>query len=199
MNLQEIREEVRARGYDYVPDSRIDRWIKMVYESVCSLEPWPFLESEVTGSAPLTVHDLSQILYVAHEDITLRGTDLRDIRDSDPALDDVGKPSNWYLEGNTVKVWPVSTDQIWVRYIRKPPALSSNSSVPLFPEAYHDSILVDGAVIKGLKDNDEYDQAAGLQNLYDAAVQAMRDALIVRNYQNPFQIVQTRHPDDYIA
>ena len=199
MNLGEIRNEVKARGYDYVPNSRLDAWIKQTYEEVCSLEPWPFLEAEVQGQAPLTIHDLSQVLYVAFGDRTLRGTDPRDIRDRDPALDNTGIPSNWYLDGNEIRIWPQAVEQIWVRYIRKPPALSGDSAVPLIPLAYHDSILVDGAVVKGLKDNDEYEQAAGLRSLYEAAVQAMRDAILVRNYQNPYQIVQTRHPDDYIA
>lgn len=199
MNLGEIRREVQSRGYDYVSVSRLDAWIKQVYEEVCSLEPWPFLETEISGAAPLTVHDLSQVLYVSFGDRTLRGTDLRDIRDRDPGLDNTGIPSNWYLSGNEIRIWPIAAEQIWVRYIRKPPALTNDSSEPLIPVAYHDSILVDGAVVKGLKDNDEYDQAAGLKTLYDAAIQSMRDALLVRNYQNPFQIAQTRHPDDYIA
>ena len=60
-------------------------------------------------------------------------------------------------------------------------------------------VLVDYGVMAGLKDNDEYDQAQGLRAVIDAQVQDLRDQIMVRNYQNPTQIVQTRHPDDYIA
>lgn len=198
MNLGEIRTEVEGRGYDYISDSRLNLWIKQGYKWVCSLEPWPFLETTVSGAAPLTVSDLSQILHVSHEDIVLRGADYRDIRDMDPALDDTGDPSFWYLEGDTIKTWPDSTKVLTVRYVRKPPELSSDTSTPLLPEAHH-PILVDLAVISGLKDNDEYDQAQGLRGVVEAQVQDLRDQIMVRNYQNPTQIVQTRHPDDYIA
>lgn len=198
MNLGEIRAEVESRGYDYVENSRLDLWIKQAYRYVCSLEPWPFLEASVSGQAPLTVADLSQVLYVSYEDETLRGAGYRDIKDLDPGLNDTGKPVMWYLDGDTIHTWPTSTEVLDVRYIRKPPELSSDSSTPLIPEAHH-PLLVDLTVISGLKDNDEYEQAQGLRAVADAQIQDLRDQIMVRNYQNPTQIVQTRHPDDYIA
>lgn len=198
MNLGEIRAEVESRGYDYVSDSRLNLWIKQGYRWVCALEPWPFLESSVSGQAPLTISDLSQILHVSTGDETLRGADYRDIRDLDPSLDDTGTPVMWYLTGDTINTWPTSTETLEVRYVRKPPELSSDSSTPLLPDAHH-PLLVDYAVMSGLKDNDEYDQAQGLRAVIEAQVQDLRDQIMVRNYQNPTQIVQTRHPDDYIA
>ena len=198
MTLAEIRAEVESRGYDYVSDSRLNLWIKQGYRWVCALEPWPFLETTVTGAAPLNISDLSQVLHVSYDDEVLRGADYRDIRDMDPNLDDTGDPVMWYLEGDTIKTWPDSTETLTVRYVRKPPELSSDSSTPLLPDAHH-PLLVDYAVMAGLKDNDEYDQAQGLRAVIDAQVQDLRDQILVRNYQNPQQIVQTRHPDDYIA
>ena len=198
MNRGEIRAEVQARGYDYVGDSRLNLWIDQAYQYVCALEPWWFLEASVSGAAPLTIADLSQVLHVSYEDEVLRGTDYRDVRDMDPALDDTGKPEMWYLEDNTIHTWPTSSETIAVRYIQKPTSLSSDSSVPLIPLAHH-PVLVDLAVISGLKDNDEYDQAQGLRAVVEAQIQDLRDQVMVRNYQNPTQIVQTRHPDDYIA
>lgn len=198
MNLGEIRAEVQARGYDYVSATRINDWIKQSYRLVCAMEPWSFLESEVTGAAPLTISDLSQVLYVVSGAQTLRGTDYRDIRDMDPGLDDTGEPVSWYLKNNEINVWPTSNNEVWVRYLRTPPALSNDSATPLIPDAFQE-ILIDMAVVRGLKDNDEYEQASNLQVLVDNAVQAMKDALIVRNYQNPTQIVQSRPNEDYIS
>lgn len=198
MTRGEIRAEVESRGYDYVSDSRLNLWIKQAYQYVCALEPWWFLETSASGQAPLALSDLSQVLYVAYGDVSLRGADWRDIRDLDPGLDDTGTPVMWYLEGQTIKTWPDSTESLNVRYIREPPALDTDGDSPLIPEAYH-PILVDLVVIHGLKDNDEYEQAQGLQAVVDRSVQDMRDQEMVRNYQNPTQIVQTRHPDDYIA
>ena len=198
MNLGEIRAEVESRGYDYVSDSRLNLWIRQGYRYICALEPWPFLETSVSGQAPLTVADLSQILHVSTGDETLRGADYRDIRDLDPGLDDTGTPAMWYLTGDTINTWPTSTEVLEVRYIRKPAELTSDSSEPLIPEAHH-PVLVDYAVMSGLKDNDEYEQAQGLRAVVEAQIQDLRDQIMVRNYQNPTQIVQTRHPDDYIA
>lgn len=198
MNLGAIRAEVESRGYDYVSDSRLNLWIRQGYRWICSLEPWPFLETSVSGQAPLTIADLSQILHVSTGDETLRGADYRDIRDLDPGLDDTGTPVMWYLTGNTINTWPTSTEVLEVRYIRKPAELSSDTDEPLLPEAHH-PVLVDYGVMAGLKDNDEYEQAQGLRAVIDAQIQDLRDQIMVRNYQNPTQIVQTRHPDDYIA
>lgn len=198
MNLGEIRAEVESRGYDYVSDSRLNLWIKQGYRWVCSLEPWPFLETTISGQAPLTVADLSQLLHVSSEDRVLRGADYRDIKDRDPNLDDVGTPEFWYLTGDTINTWPTSSEVLEVRYVRKPAELSSDSDVPLIPEAHH-PILVDYAVMAGLKDNDEYEQAQGLRAVIDAQVQDLRDQIMVRNYQNPQTLVQSGLPDDYIA
>lgn len=198
MNLGQIRAEVQARGYDYVAAARINDWIKQSYRLVCAMEPWSFLESEVTGAAPLTITDLSQVLYVVSGAQTLRAMDYRDIRDQDPGLDDVGDPVSWYLKNNEINVWPTSNNEVWVRYLRTPPALSNDSATPLIPDAFQE-ILIDMAVVRGLKDNDEYEQASNLQVLVDGSIQAMKDALIVRNYQNPTQIVQSRPNEDYIS
>jgi hypothetical protein len=197
MTFEEIRAEVSARGYQYVTEARLNTWIRQAYEWVCAQEPWPFLETETTAAAPLTLSDLSQVLFVSHEDNILRGTDLRDIRDLDPSLTETGDPSRWYLDGDTIKVWPTGTPTIYVRYIRKPPAYADNAE-PLIPSAYQE-VLIDGAVVRGLKDNDEYEQAAGLQGIVDNHIQAMRDGILSRNYQNPQTVVQSGLPDDYIA
>jgi hypothetical protein len=198
MNLEQIRAEVQDRGYNYLPTSRIDLWIKQTYEWVCSVQPWPFLEATIAGAAPLDIPDLSQILYVAGPNTGLDGADLRDILDADPALTETGTATNWYLEGNTVKIWPAEAGvAISVRYIKQPPALTDLDS-PLLPSAYHE-ILVDGAVLRGLKDNDEYDTAQALQAVIDMQVEGMKVAILNRNYQNPTSLVQSGDPEDYGA
>lgn len=198
MNLAQIRTEVQARGYDYVATSRIDLWIGQTYEWVCGQQAWPFLEATATGTAPLDIPDLSQVLFVGAGDTVLEGADLRDILDADPSLAATGTPGNWYLDLNTVKVWPADAAAVLtVRYVRKPPALTDVTE-PLLPSAYHE-ILVDGAVLRGLKDNDEYDTASALQNVIDLQVEGMKDAVLQRNYQNPTIQVQSGSPSDYRA
>jgi hypothetical protein len=199
MTFKEIREEVQDRGYQYVTTARVDKWVRQAYIWVCSQQPWPFLEAEETGASPLTIADLSQVLYVTDTDnnVALHGLDLRDIRDKDPGLTSTGNPVNWYLKNNEVNVWPASAGNIWVRYIQKPAVLAENAE-PLVPEEYQE-VIVDGAVLRGLKDNDEYDTAAALQTVIDGQVGIMVDALLSRNYMNPQNIVQSGGADDYIA
>jgi hypothetical protein len=199
MTFAEIRSEVQNRGYHYVTNARIDKWIRQAYIWVCSQQPWPFLEAEVSGTSPLTISDLSQVLYVTDTDngTALHGVDLRDIRDKDPALTATGSPVNWYLKNNQINVWPANGGNIWVRYIQKPAVLAENTE-PLIPEEYQE-VIVDGAVLRGLKDNDEYDTAAALQNVIDGQVGIMVDALLTRNYMNPQMITQSGGSDDYSA
>lgn len=197
MTFEEIRQEVQGRGYDYVSADRINQWVNLTYRWVCGLQPWPFLEATASGPAPLEIADLSQILHVGQDRCVLDGVDLRDILDRDPSLSEVGTPTDWYLTGNTVNVWPLSTEEITAHYISTPPAYGQLDE-PLVPFAYQE-ILIDGAVLRGLKDNDEYDTAAALQNVIDISVAAMTDALLQRNYQNQTSIVQTGMPGDYSA
>lgn len=198
MNLAEIRTEVQGRGYHYLPTSRLDLWIRQTYEWVCSLYPWPFLETTATGAAPLTIPDLSQILYVSSSSHGLDGADLRDILDADPGLTETGTATNWYLDGNTVKIWPSEAGTtLAVRYLKSPPVLTDTDS-PLLPSAYHE-ILIDGTVMRGLKDNDEYDTAQALQAVIDLQVEGMKNAILHRNYQNPTSLVQSGDPEDYGA
>jgi hypothetical protein len=198
MTFAEIRAEVQARGYDYLPTSRVDLWIKQTYLWVCSLYPWPFLETTITGPAPLEISDLSQIIHISSGTKKLEGADQRDIFDKDPSLAQTGTATAWYLDNDEVKIWPVEDGaELRVRYIRKPANPVPNES-PLLPQAYHE-ILVDGGVLRGLKDNDEYDAASSLQGVVDMAVEGMKDSILQRNYQNPTVMVQSRDVDDYDA
>ena len=196
MTFAELRTEVEARGYDYVQPSRIDLWLKQAYEWVCSLQPWPFLEYNATGGSPLVIMDMTQIMFVAGELGELPGKDIRDVLSaSENSPDTGGSAVAWYLDQNTVRTWPESGEQLEVRYIRTPPEYS-DVDTPLVPEAYQE-LLVDGGVLRGLKDNDEYDTANALQGVIDLNISGMTEALMVRNYQNDQNIVQTGFPQDY--
>lgn len=189
MILEELNEEVRQRGYHYVATGRIDQWINRAYLEICGRQPWPFLETVTTGPAPVNLPGLLSILYVTSNGVEVEGGDVRDLLDRDPDLAEVGDPRYWYLTGENLNVWPDYTGDLTVRHASLPVKLTAGTS-PLFPEQYHE-MLIDGAVVRGLKDNDEYDQAAGLQQIIDARVQNMIDTLIARNAQGPASMVRT--------
>lgn len=101
---------------------------------------WPWLEATATGSAPLTIADLRNIIYVADStnDRLLQASTASDIATIDPTLDSTGAPSHYYLDGLTsVKVWPSSTVSLSVRYIKYSPELSAAGDTPLIPTRYH--------------------------------------------------------------
>jgi hypothetical protein len=121
MNLGTMRTEVKARGYDYVPDSRINQWLNWALLEICRYMPWPFLETSVTGASPLTITDLGSILSVVGSlsDVPLQAVDRRQVLISDDDLNETGNPAFFWLEGNTLNVWPgSSTDTVTVQYIR---------------------------------------------------------------------------------
>lgn len=195
MTWDEAYSEVINRGYHYLPQSRIESFVWLAFVELCGEESWPFLEAQASGPAPLDIDDLSQVLYVSTENRTLTGKDLRDILDLDPSLGSEGDPQHWYLYKNTVKVWPASTGDIMVHYVQTPPPAVSVQEIPV-PQAYQ-QILIEGGVMRALKDNDEYDTAAGIQQQIDSMTSDMAAALLHRNFQNPDQITQTRPAEDY--
>jgi len=102
-------------------------------------DDWPWLETTTTGSSPLTISDLRKIIYVADttNDCLLKEADLIDIARRDPGINDVGDPTRFYLDGLTsVKVWPVRTVNLSVRYLKYSPELTA-SDTPLIPARYH--------------------------------------------------------------
>lgn len=102
-------------------------------------DDWPWLETTATGSSPLTVSDLKRVLYVADttNDVLLKPAEMIDIARRDPGVDNTGQPAFYYLDGLTsVKVWPTTSVNLSVRYIKYSPELTS-SDTPLIPTRYH--------------------------------------------------------------
>lgn len=190
MKRSEIIQEARDRGYHYVSQSRLDLWAQQSYDEICSREAWPFLRTVATGTAPLALEDLRQVRYVNTGTDTVDGKDLRDILDLGPDLDRSGDPEYWYVENGVLHVWPTTEEEITVRYQRRPPLWGAESE-PLIPLEYQE-LIIDGIVLRGLKDNDEYEAAASLQAVIDGRVEDMKQALIRTNLQNPDTLVQTR-------
>lgn len=200
MDLSDLRTEVYARGFDYLndaTDTRVDRWINQSYRELCALMPWPFLEQTDTGAAPLTLGALRYVLSVTDttNKVLLAPVDVRNLQRIDPTLDDTGAPCAWYLENTVMKVWPVSTPSLSVRYILVPPLLSADSDDPLVPEEWQD-IIVDGAVCRAQKDNDDYGPMQATRQEWQRQVDAMVVSLMNRALDRPQFIFQSE-PKDY--
>lgn len=201
MNLGELGAELAARGFDYLSTSRQTQYINRAATMLYDAEPWPFLETSTTGTAPLTIADMRTVLYVV--DLTnkevLYATDQRSIRDRDPALGDSGRAECWYFEGDDIAVYPLNTtDTFEVRYIQFPTALATSTDTPTIPDRYH-NLIVDGAVYLAYKDTDEFANAAELKLLWDEEVVSMREKLMDRDHQGNKTVQRTGTFDDWQA
>jgi len=194
MTLAELRAEVYARGFDYEGDTdRIDRWINQAYQELCEETAWPFLEASTSGTAPVTITDVRTVQSVSNTTTgrTLDGLARRDVVDVDPEVDDAGSPTHFYLDAQVLRVFPLNTtDTISVRYLKIPTALASDSDTPIVPTRYQD-LIVDGAVIRAYKDDDEMEAAGILRQVWAEGVQRMRKGQLDRDYSGVGHITIT--------
>ncbi len=188
MTFADLVAELAARGFDYLQDdstgvARLKRWINAAYRTdICAVEPWPWLETSTTGTAPLPITDLRDIMYVANldEKYTLSVLDVRDIAERDPNGLATGPAVGYWLDGSTVKVWPDDGVNLEVRYVRKPTALVSDGDTPLVPEEYR-PLIVDRAAVLAYRDSDNWEAANAAQAMFVADMERMTDAEFSRS------------------
>jgi hypothetical protein len=166
-----------------VSTARVQRWINLAYRRICDREAWPFLETELTGqTAPVTIADVRAVLFVIDttNENPVVWEDLRTLRERDPNLDDTGDPECWYLDGDELKIWPLSSNSLTVRYLKTPSDLTSADG-PLIPDRYQ-YVLVDSAVAQAYADSDNYGRYNAASQLAEMEIQEMKEALFVPNY-----------------
>lgn len=181
-----MRTAFQARGFNHISTTEQERWINQAYQELCEEAPWPFLEVSTSGVSPLSLTDVRTILSVSDTTTqrTLWGLDRRDVVDQDPDMNDTGSPEYFYLDDNTLTVYPANTtDTIAVRYIEVPDVLDSDSDTPDIPTRFQE-LIVDGAVIKAYKAADEFDAAQMVRVEWNEGVMKMRRSLLDRNWAN---------------
>jgi hypothetical protein len=185
--FNDLQVELYARGYDYLNQDtagrdRAKRWLNQSYLGLCDAYPWPFLETEVTALPPVTIVDLGAVLEVRDPTTVTKLTywEHRDLTDLSEDLTTTGTPTYWYLEDTTLKVYPVGTDAVTVRYRKVPVELAADGDPLVVPCRFLD-VVVNGAVVKAYLDSDNFDAAGALQQVVDRQVQDMAAALMVRN------------------
>lgn len=200
MTKAEIVQEVIDLGYDYVDSGRIGKFVDRAYRMLCSRRNWPFLETEVTGTAPLELSELGKVLsvYDMTNESQPRGVDRRWLVANYPKLTEAGLPTFWYLENKTLKTYPVDESASLSVRIKKRPTALSDSDSPLVPDEWQ-YIIVDMAVIPCLKDDDEREEARALRSDVEESIREMSADLLARNYQNPQTIGRTGSAEDYIG
>lgn len=197
--LGTIRDEVQARGFDFVTDARVNQWINDSYFEIAEWMPWPFLETSVSGASPITITDLRAVLSVTNSlsGVPLESVDRRVVQLGDTALDDTGIPALWWREDQTINVWPgSSTDTVTVRYIKVPTTLTADADTPIIPTRWH-QVIVDGAVLRAQKDNDMWQEYQVLRAIWQQQLDLMTQSIMASNLAGPGTIVATMGHRDY--
>jgi hypothetical protein len=201
VDLTAAQTELQARGFDYLSSSRLTIMLNAGKNALEDEYAWPWLETTTTGTAPLTISDLKDVLYCVDTSNRnqLTGLDARDVADWDAIVTTAGTPESWWLDGaTTLKVYPTSTSvQLSVRYVKFSPELSAGTDTPLIPVRYH-SLWVDYAVIQAYLDSDNYDAARALLGyIREFRIPQMIEAYATRNRQNPGYAVVSWASDDW--
>jgi hypothetical protein len=199
MTFSELVNELEANGFNYVSRNRLEDWTQRGYQQVLAAYPWPFLEMTFKNSvAPFEIGNVRHVLSVT--DVTqerpLYGQSRQWIVERFPNLEEQGNPLWWFLDNLTIRTFPLSGDEISVRYVKKAAALTAEAE-PLVPNEWC-YLIVDLARVFALKDNDEYNVARELKESTKADLLEMVSDQMLRDYQRPRQIVRTGWPTGYL-
>lgn len=190
MDLSDARTEVQNRGFEQLTDSRIDAFLNLAKNQFEDAAAFPWLQATTTGTAPLTITDLKDILYVADS------TNGQELEGADPRLvivEDVqaniataGTPMLWWLDGlTTLNIWPANTNvSLSVRYVKESPELTEDTDTPLIPARYHQT-WVDLAAVRCYLDLKDLDSAATLRAIVAQDLAGIVARYQARNHQNP--------------
>jgi hypothetical protein len=175
MDFTALKNELEARGFDYLSDLRLGYFVNAGRHELDMMEQWPYRLATASGAAPLTVTDLGTIEEVRDTDnaaATLEWIERRSVGANSTDLTQTGTPSWFYLDNGVIRTYPVG-GTLEVRYYLRPPDLSGSTDLPLAPSQYH-LLIVDIAARWAYKDSDNFQAAQALTPEIDRQVQAMR-------------------------
>jgi hypothetical protein len=205
MDLAALKLELGSRFGEFLADGRRTRLINEAYHDLCERFPWPFLETTTTGTAPLTISDLRQVLYCVDttNERELRSMDVRSIVDWNPIVTETGTPELFWLDGlSTLKVFPANTSvSLSVRYLKVPTDLSSDSDTPVLPARYH-MLIVDLAQARALAEGpnpsgSNLARMGAVEQLVERKVLRMAEQLLHRGLDAPQVMAVEFASDDW--
>lgn len=197
MDFEAAQTEVYARGLNFLNQdaegqTRVKRWINQAYLNLCEMFPWPFLEATQSGAPPLAMPDMRAVLSVTNtiQKSKLRYVDRRTLTDYTSDLTIAGSPSVYYLEDQSLKVYPVNTDNLSVRYLKVPAELVGNTDPFLVPPRFHD-LIIDLSVLRAAKDSHQWETVNALRKETDRTIMEMAASLMVRNHGETDYVITT--------
>ncbi len=200
LNLGTARTELLARGFDYLSAARANQMLNWAGQELNDAALWPWDETTTTQTAPWSPTDLKAVLGVL--DTTNRqqldSIDRRTLVDSFGDTTTTGTAMWYYLEGDVLKVYPVSTNSLSIRYLKRFAALSADVDTPPWP-AFLDDVWVDLAVLRAMKDDDSFDGQGyqSLKQIVDDRLDRVRMTVLSRTLDRPASIVEVRGGEDF--
>lgn len=201
LTLATAQTELAARGFDYLPLSRMTIMLNDAKNLLEDTWEYPWLLATVTGPAPLTITNLKYVLSVKTAlGGELMGIDIRQLAQGNTDLAQAGEPAYWYLDADvnadsTLKTWPVSGIDLTVAFVVQSPELSAPGDFPMIPARYH-SLWLDFAVVQAYQDSDNFIGAQSLQADCNARVHALIERYETRNRQHAGFIAQRYLSED---
>jgi hypothetical protein len=197
LDFSGLQTELFARGFTDLNDGgagvvRAKRWLNDAAHEIDDMNDWPYLNTTLTGTAPLTIADLGTIETVGVAgSYNLAPRDRRDLRRNCGDLATTGTAWAYYIVGGTtINVYPVQAGlSLTVDYWKVPVDMVANGDVPAMPDRYRMAI-VDLAVERAARDRgDEAGaQAARAQGL--SRLQMMEQRLMSLQHQAPQDFVE---------
>jgi hypothetical protein len=197
--FKELREEAAARGFtdmldEGVEEKRLGRYVNQAYREIADLAPWPFLQDEVEGPAPLELPEFGHVLSASNltADTPLYPLDERQVTGIDPVQGATGTAEAWFLAGlSTLSAWPLDTaSTLRVKYVKQPAALVEDGDEALIPVTYQD-LIVDGAEVRCQKKRKNYEAAQFIRQEWRLGIEGMRHALLKPNYDQERSVART--------
>jgi hypothetical protein len=192
----DLRTELRGRGFQDTTLLSDARALTFINDAVTFLNEggdvvpgarWIWLETSTTGTAPLTVSDVREVLYVddTTNDNSLAWADIEDVRQwAGTDLAQTGSPTYWYWSSETqISVWPANTSvSLAVRYLKVPATLAAGDT-PGIPARYH-SLITDMAEVFALRQVRNFEAANQRQADVNQALNRLAGTMLVRNRDN---------------
>lgn len=162
-----MKTELQARGFDHLTDARRGTFINEARAELDRMFLWPWREATASGAAPLTVADLGvvgQVVDTTRSNAQLARVDRQTLVEAYGDLTVTGSPRAYFIDwasgSRVVRVYPVSTNSIEVRYWKVTADLTGTDS-PASPSEAH-SVIVDLAQVRALGVNRSTEERSGL-------------------------------------
>lgn len=146
MDFSELVQELKDRGFSDLTTARAGTIVNAARAELDRLHLWPYRQTDLTGTAPLSIADLGPIETVTSEtgDYRLVPAQFRDLLDYYGDLSTTGSPTCYYtasvLGVPVVATYPTGTDTIGIVYYKVTVDISGTQE-PASPDEFHELIL----------------------------------------------------------